>query len=853
MSIDKAPEEISFGEWLRQRRRSLDLTQQALADQVGCARITLRRIESGGRRPSKELALIMLDKLGIPPDEREAWLRFARELSGFPERLADSFVSKPRTNLPSSLTSFIGREKEQAEVLRLVAKNRLVTLIGPGGIGKTSLSLQVGQKLVNDYPNGVWMVRLDSLTDPALVPQSVAFVFDIRDMSESPILERLIFALRTKSTLLILDNCEHLLEPCAQLITTLLMTCSDLHILATSRESLGVVGEAAYSIPSLSIPENNNLSIEKLTEYESIQLFTERANLAFSAFVLTKQNVGTVVDICHRLDGVPLAIELAAARVNMLQVLEILEQLEDSFALLTSNGRTIIQRHQTLHASMDWSWGLLTESEQTLMRQLSVFAGGWSLESAQVVCEGDTLNLISALVKKSLIIVDRVSGQETRYRFHAMIRQYAHEKLVEAREEETIQNLHLKYFLRLSEEAEAELAGPKHREWMEHLSNERDNLRAALEWASQNNAVEAGLHLSSRLRRFWENFNLNEGAHWLDEFIQRAESKVLHQAYAKALCVQAGFFVDMYQLDRAHSAVQEGLTLYRAYGDQHGEIDGLIILADVMFVSGNISQSVELARQALALSESLADTRRKAASLDSLGRYDRDLQRSFIYLEQAIALRQQLESWLGLAGSLSAIGQKAMLNGNLQMAGKYLEQSLSLSRQLKSKAHLIVDLQIYGRLMFSLGGYEQARACLQESIEMSQELGDRISYVWSRAHLGYLALHQRDLSEARDIFSETVRDFFSDKNEDGVVFTLEGIAGLSVAVSKPKIAAQLIGWADATRKQTSDARPQIEQQFVDKIIAACLAKMGEAAFSEVYDEGQKMTLDEAVSYALKED
>jgi predicted ATPase/DNA-binding XRE family transcriptional regulator len=852
MSINKASEEIPFGEWLRQRRRMLDLTQQALADQVGCARITLRRIESGGRKPSKELALILLEKLGAPQADREAWLRFARGLSRFPERSVDSFASRPRTNLPTSLTSFISREKELDEITRLVAKNRLTTLTGVGGIGKTSLSLQVGQKLLDDFIDGTWLVELAPLSDPALVPQSVAFVFDIRGMSETPIIERLIFALRTKSALLILDNCEHLLESCAQLITTLLTNCPNLKILTTSRESLGVAGEATYSMPALSIPEHYNLSIEELTEYESIQLFTARARLALSSFVLTTENVGSVVDICQRLDGLPLAIELAAARVNMLQVQEILEQLEDFFSLLTSNGHTT-QRHQTLRASMDWSWGLLTESEQTFMRQLSVFAGGWSLESAQAVCEGDTLNLISALVKKSLILVDQVSGHETRYGFHAMIRQYAHEKLIKAREEETIHSLHLKYFLRLSVEAEAELAGPKHRKWMEHLSSERDNLRTALECASQNNAVEAGLYLSSRLRRYWENFNLNEGARWLDEFIQRAESKTLHQAYAKALCVQAGFFVDMYQLDRARFAVQEGLTLYRACGNQHGEIDGLIILADVMFVSGNISQSVELARQALALSESLDDTRRKAASLDSLGRYDRDLKRSFIYLEQAITLRQQLESWLGLAGSLSAIGQKAMLNGNLQMAEKYLKQALSLSRQLKSKAHLSVDLQIYGRLMFSLGDYEQAHACLQESIELSQEVGDRISYVWSRTHLGYLTLHQDDLIKTRDIFSETVRDFFHDKNVDGVVFTLEGIASLSIAVGKPEIAAQLIGWADAKREQISDARPQIEQQNVDKIIAACLAKMGKVAFSDAYEKGQAMTLDEAVSYALKED
>src|SRR5687768_2535527 len=358
----------------------------------------------------------------------------------------------PQQNLPFQLSTFIGRERQQEEIINLIAKNRLVTLAGAGGIGKTRLSLQVGQKLLSDYPNGVWFIALDSLSDPALVPQAVASVFDIRESADHPLMEMLIEFLRPKTSLLILDNCEHLLDACADLIQTLLTNCPTLRVLATSREALDIAGEATYALPSLSIPEQEENSVEKLTEYESVRLFAERAALALSSFTLTEENIRTVVEIGRRVDGIPLAIELAAARVNILKVEDILKQLHDSFALLARNGRTALPRHQTLQASMDWSWGLLSDVEQIFLRQLSVFAGGWTLQSAQAVCDGDVLGLTSALVKKSLIVVDQESVRETRYRFHEIVREYAHEKFIKSGKEEKVRARHLKYFLGLSEQ-----------------------------------------------------------------------------------------------------------------------------------------------------------------------------------------------------------------------------------------------------------------------------------------------------------------------------------------------------------------------------------------------------------------
>src|SRR5688572_6617718 len=382
---NQAPEEISFGEWLHQRRRMLDLTQQALADQVGCARITLRRIESGALKPSKELVHILLDKLGIPEIEHPQWVLFARGLSGFPAKPINSFTNKPLTNLPASLTSFIGREKELNEITSLIAKNRLVTLAGVGGIGKTRLSLQVAQKLLNDFPSGTWLVELAPLSDPTLVPQAVVTTVGLIEQAGRSPLMILTDFLQARRALLLLDNCEHLIQACAQFAEALLRACPDLHILATSRESLGVAGEALYHVPSLALPDEQKL-LEKFREYESVRLFEERAQLVQMNFALTLENASYVAQICRCLDGIPLAIELAAARVSMFSTEQIAARLHENFNLLTGGSRTALPRHQTLQALIDWSHDLLSEPERVLLRRLSVFAGGWSLEAAESVC-----------------------------------------------------------------------------------------------------------------------------------------------------------------------------------------------------------------------------------------------------------------------------------------------------------------------------------------------------------------------------------------------------------------------------------------------------------------------------------
>jgi predicted ATPase/DNA-binding XRE family transcriptional regulator len=841
----KSSDNISFGEWVRQRRHILDLTQQELADQVGCARITLRRIESGSLKPSKELAQVLLEKLSAPSTEWEIWLQFARGLSEFPGNSVDSLAKKSITNLPAFLTTFIGREKEQDEIINLIAKYRLVTLVGVGGIGKTRLAIQVGQRRLKDYPDGVWFIALDSLSDPALVPQTVAAVFDIQEgFSDQPLLERLTYSLHKKTALLIFDNCEHLLDACAQVINILLRGCLNLRILATSREILDIKGEATYYLSSLSVPKQD-IVIKKWTEYESISLFTERAVLAQSSFRLTNENAFFLTQVCHLLDGIPLAIELAAARVDILQVNEILEKLKHCLDLLTSNNRNIPPKHQTMRASMDWSWGLLKESEQVFMRQLSIFAGGWTLDSAQVVCEGNTLELISSLVKKSLIIVSHEVDLETRYHFHEIVLQYGHEKLVEAREEEDTKTRHLKYFLQLSEKGEPGLRGSTQMIWHRRLINERDNIRVALEWANKVD-IQAGLLLSGRLERFWESLDYREGAYWLSNFIQKTEAQSYPKACAKALCTYGWISEGLQKIDEVRSAGAECLRLYRDIGDQAGEVDGLLLLAKE---SLDLTKQLNLTQQAFELAKTLGDQQRQAAALWQLGWSDQI--NRFTYWEKAIALFRHLEDWRALAGSLSTTGFFLILYGDIEAAQKHIDEGETLYHQLKIDKPPDGLLAAQGQMALMQGNFKRARSYVEEEIRLCREYGIRQSYVWARARLGNVALREGKLEEASLLFKEAIQSFQGDKNEIGVVVTLEGIAGLFLTISKHEYAARLIGWADATRKEIGDTRPLLGQAEVDKIIAACVAKMGEVAFSEAYEEGQKMSIDEAIAYTLK--
>ncbi len=425
----------SFGEWLRHRRRELDLTQEALARQVGCARVTIRKLEADEMRPSKQLAELLAEQLGVPSAERETFVRFGR--SGMPASLV---ATAPRYNLPINPSSFIGRERELAAVKQVLNNSRLVTLTGSGGIGKTRLALQAAGELLDAYQDGVWWVDLAPLMGDAPVPQAVAQVLGVRESPSQPLIEALKIFLRAKHLLLVLDNCEHLITACAQLVDILLTHCTHLRILATSREGVGITGEVVYQVPALALPKPQRpMLTDALIEYEGIRLFVERARAVKSDFALTEQNAVAVLQICRRLDGIPLALELAAARVTLLTVEHIAERLNDRFSLLTQGSRTALPRQQTLRATIDWSYDLLLEEPRLLFQRLSVFAGGGTLEAIEGICSEvpltprALLDVLARLVDRSLVKVER-QGDYERYRMLETIRAYACEKLDESDE-----------------------------------------------------------------------------------------------------------------------------------------------------------------------------------------------------------------------------------------------------------------------------------------------------------------------------------------------------------------------------------------------------------------------------------
>jgi predicted ATPase len=510
-----SPEKFStFGELLKYLRKREELTQREFAILVGYSDTQISRLEQNQRVPDTgTLQALFVPALHLQhePQWVERLLELARQarLGELPE----TGKTVTPNNLPALLTTFIGREKEQAEILQLIRTHRLVTLTGSGGVGKTRISLQVGGQVLDQYANGVWLAELAPLSDPELVPQTVASIFGILSQSSRSHTELLINFLRPKTALLILDNCEHLLDASVRLADTLLKYCPQLKILATSREALGILGEIVYHMPSLGLPDIQQ-TLEHFREYESVRLFEERAWLAQPDFKLTMENASSIAQICSRLDGIPLAIELAAARVNMFSTAQIAARLNDRFNLLTGGSRTALPRQQTLRASIDWSWNLLSDPEHVLIRRLTVFAGGWTLEAAESVCSAigdikppDVSELMIQLVAKSLVIANRQPGRERRFHLHETIRQYAHEKLIEAGEQENIHSQHLNYFLDLSERAETALHGPQQIEWYQRLTDERDNLRVALAHASGPDAskadLEAGLSISAKLVDYW--------------------------------------------------------------------------------------------------------------------------------------------------------------------------------------------------------------------------------------------------------------------------------------------------------------------------------------------------------------
>lgn len=907
-------EDISFGEWVRQRRRMLDLTQQELADQVGCARITLRRIESDSLKPSKELAQILLEKLAVPPTKGEVWLRFARGLSGFPERPVDSSVSKPLTNLPTSLSTFIGREKEQDEITNLLKKNRLVTLTGAGGIGKTRLSIQAASTLLNNFPNGSWLVELAPLSDPALMPQTIVNTLGLLEQAGRSYLNILTGFLHEKRALLILDNCEHLIQACAALAETLLQACPDLHILPTSREALSIAGETVYLVPSLTTPDPLHSTLDTLAQYEAAQLFLDRAQSVVRDFSLTQDNAHAIAQVCYHLDGIPLAIELAAARVKLLQVEEIAARLDDRFRLLTSGARTALPRHQTLQAMIDWSYDLLTEPERNLLMRLSVFAGGWSLESAELVCAGDgirrhaILDVLTQLVNKSLIVVERKQEQETRYSMLETIRQYAREKLWQAGEGELMRQQHLAYFVDLAEQAEPNLRAFDMMLWLDRLELELDNIRAALEWALESDA-EAILQLAGALWWFWHiRDHKSEGAEWLERALSIEEMErgdhplIFSQAInrGKALYVAGFLRLRMWETDRAtalseeslrlfqelgplgkrgmayalwnlgaaaglqpepdirrrKALMEESLALFQEVGDKFGIAQCLPSIGDTaLSVDSDYERAKVLTEEGLALYKEIGDKDGMANTLGALGYLalrQNDYPQAVTWFEVSLVLFREVENKFGVVRTLFSLGQVPAAQGDYKQAAKRFEEGLAIGRQTGNSMNIAFGFYYLGKLAWLQGNYEQATQKFEATLTVSRETASKLGTILALHGLGSVAQSQGDYVTARSLHTEAIVICQEIHHFYGAGFHSEALATLAATQNKLDRAARLFGAAEEVLPAIRFEMFAAERDRHDQVLAAVRTALGEEAFDAVYEEGKKLTLDEVVAYALNE-
>jgi len=552
-----------------------------------------------------------LEEFGVEPSGQTRALyenlksgkeKFGRESFSTPAVKPIEPKLAPRTNLPVPLTSFIGREKEIDEVLNLLEEKRLLTLTGSGGVGKTRLAIEATNKILSEYEDGIWWVDLVSMTDPSLVPQAVVKILGVHEISDQPLAETLIEYFQHKQALIVLNNCEHLVSTCAQLADQLLSACAGLKIMTTSREALDILGETIWQVPSLTLPDAQvRLELERLCEFESTRLFADRAQSVKPGFEMTDQNSESVVQICRRLSGMPLAIELAAARIKIMSTDEIASRLDDCFDLLTSGSRTALPRHQTLRAAIDWSYDLLSETEKTLFRRLSVFVGGFTLEAAEVVASGgdvskhQVVDLLEQLVNKSLVTVEADSGNqddETRYGMLETIREYVHEKLKDDGEIEGVQERHLAYFIGYAEEAERNTLGDKHVMWFRRLNKEIDNIRAAVDWAIETEEAIEALRLVGALIFF--RFQAGSPSGWqerLDRVLSMSGGQGKTPERAKALYgIGLLYWSDINPVDKT-SELHEALAIGNYLKDNFIVANALSNLGLFACLQGNLEQA----------------------------------------------------------------------------------------------------------------------------------------------------------------------------------------------------------------------------------------------------------------------
>ena len=782
-------EQHSFGYWLRLKRKALDLTRDALADRVGCSVSMIRKLEDEERHPSAQIAELLAEIFKIPTTERTAFLRFARGDWGAAPSLGDEEVpwrastqalaQHPRSNLPATFTSLIGRDKDIAAVHDYLTNPdiRLVTLIGPGGIGKTRLSIASASKSLAEFSDGVFFVALAALDQPSLIPSATLQALGYIEKNNLSPEERLIEGIANKRMLLVLDNCEHLIDDIARFASSLLSACSHLKILTTSREALRIPGEWLYSVPALELPKEYSIvDVEIISEFPALMLFAERARAARSDFALNAENIRAVAAICAQLDGLPLAIELIAAHVKALSLEQIAARLDDRFALLTSGSRVASSRQQTLRATLDWSYELLTQPERELFRQLSVFVGGFTLEAlesvAQLDSNGSVLHALSRLVDKSLVIVEQ--RDNIRYHLLETIRQYAGDKLQESGTARWSHDRHLAYFLMYAEKAEPYLFSAEQRAWASRLEIEHDNLRAALRWSLESDQAKAGLQMTGALAWFWHNNgHLSEGSRWLEKMLT-SDHDVPGTERAKALRVSSMISRYMGDYIRAEALADSSIKLYREMGDNQGVGLALISLGDTLRLEGKREDAIELLQESLYLLLSTGEMWGIAYAQVVLGdAWFRlgDIERAATSWEESLRLTRELGDNSLMGWSLGGLADVARLRREYNRSIEMLKESLKLYRELGNKSQPPFTLEALGLAAAALGKTQHAARLWGAAASWREAINEPLPPTFQKDYAASMTQARTQLGE--EVYASAWSEGYAMSPEQAIALALE--------------------------------------------------------------------------------
>ncbi len=827
-------DDASFGHWLQRRRKALRLSCVELARRVGCATVTLRKIEADERRPSEQIAAKLAEHLYLAPLERTTFIKAARGELGVhwlapAAQVGDRPALGPRApvraNVPISSTPLIGRVADVAAVRELLLHSdaRLLTLTGAPGIGKTRLALRAVAELHDAFADGVVFVSLAPIRDPELVLATIARALELTELPGQPVLERLQTYLRDRQTLLVLDNFEQVLKAAPQL-AELLAAAPRLTLLITSRVALHLSGEQRFVVSPLALPDVQQLSAgallaTTLAHYAAIELFAARARALAPGFALTVANATAVATICTRLDGLPLAIELAAARVAVFTPQEVLARLDQRFALLIGGAVDLPTRQQTLRRAIDWSYELLGAREQVLFRRLGAFVDGCTLDAIRAACdtadslEVDVLEGVTALLDKSLLQRTDDADGRSRFRMLETIREYALEKLAEAGELKRVQEHHLAYYLMFVEAAEPQIFTSDQLVWLDRLDQEHGNLRSALAWAVDHDAAGA-LRLGAALTDFWHlRGYLSEGRQWLERVLTIADTPIA--ARIKAL----------------HGA---GMLAHSQEDDIHAEA---------------------LYTESLLLAQAHGDQRRIAILLNDLGEmalHRDDTQRAMTLHLQALVLARSLGDQHTIAQLLSGLGIVLHKVGQLEAAMAHLEESLAIHQRLDDQRGIAWSLHGLGLVAQGSGAYSRAAELFTQALELARAVDDHENMTWMLYALACVMLHERDLAGATTRFGESARLAHGLGLRQGLALNLDGLATVRIQQRAPLQAARLLSVANVQWKHaTSSYGVAAVRAEHERAILAARAQLDEAAFAAAWAEGRAMTLEQAIASALE--